>query len=445
MACLALPMLANGAHLKGVFHKVIIQNQTSSTALFVVNHEGDIQAVTAAPLRTSDRSFDIQIGRETGLLDKVVFFGNDGEFYPLYLADGDSLDLTVRDGNIAFRGKLSPENQFIAKWFGILKELRTLDYTMEGRKVTPARYREVLDSIAPLAGHLLENINTGNAKFDAEMKVLMPFYLQYDALMIFQNGIYYSKKAEYPQYLRNLFEHYKYDSMDVWNHFVMPTDLLINYSFGRETVYNFKQGVTAPMMMDLIQDDSLRAHFGLEALRRGYFFDQTDQVMKKYAYCFTDKKMAEEKDKLLIQYHVNQPGNDWVDFTYEDVNGKKRSLSDFIGKVVVVDVWATWCGPCKRELPHLEELEKQMKGKKVAFVSLSVDTDRQAWMKFVKERKLSGNQLISFNKGPITEAYKVNAVPRFMVFSKKGKTVSTDAPRPTTPDLKKMIEQELAK
>ena len=64
---------------------------------------------------------------------------------------------------------------------------------------------------------------------------------------------------------------------------------------------------------------------------------------------------------------------------------------------------------------------------------------------YIQEKKLKGIQLISFNKGPIVDIYKVNSIPRFMVFSKKGKTVSTDAPRPSTPDLKRMIEQELAK
>ncbi|MBQ6308242.1 MAG: TlpA family protein disulfide reductase, partial [Prevotella sp.] len=128
---------------------------------------------------------------------------------------------------------------------------------------------------------------------------------------------------------------------------------------------------------------------------------------------------------------------------YPDVTGKNHSLADYKGKVVVVDVWATWCMPCKAEIPHLEKLEKEMKGKDVVFISLSIDTDQAKWAQFIKEKALGGVQLITYNKGTIVDDYAVDAVPRFMVFSKQGKTVSTNAPRPSEPALKEMIEKAI--
>ena len=59
------------------------------------------------------------------------------------------------------------------------------------------------------------------------------------------------------------------------------------------------------------------------------------------------------------------------DFTYPDVTGKQVSLSDFRGKVVLIDVWATWCGPCNAEIPKLKELEKKLEGRNICFVSIS--------------------------------------------------------------------------
>ena len=142
---------------------------------------------------------------------------------------------------------------------------------------------------------------------------------------------------------------------------------------------------------------------------------------------------------------VNQPGYPYIDFAYEDVKGKKVKLSDYKGKVVVVDVWATWCTPCKKEIPYLEELQEDFNGQDVVFMSVSFDTDRAAWEKMISEKQMGGVQLISYRKGELVDEYETTAVPRFMVFDRKGNVVTTDAPRPSEPKLKRIIEDELHK
>ena len=78
---------------------------------------------------------------------------------------------------------------------------------------------------------------------------------------------------------------------------------------------------------------------------------------------------AQEKKEL-------KEGDQAPTFKYLDINGKEVSLSDLKGKYVYIDIWATWCGPCTGELPHLKELEKKMHGKKIVFVSISCDKDK---------------------------------------------------------------------
>ena len=95
---------------------------------------------------------------------------------------------------------------------------------------------------------------------------------------------------------------------------------------------------------------------------------------------------AQEKKEL-------KEGDQAPTFKYLDINGKEVSLSDLKGKYVYIDIWATWCGPCTGELPHLKELEKKMHGKKIVFVSISCDKDKAAWEKMVKEKGLEGVQL----------------------------------------------------
>ena len=118
-------------------------------------------------------------------------------------------------------------------------------------------------------------------------------------------------------------------------------------------------------------------------------------------------------------------------FRYRDVNGKIVTLKDLQGKYVYVDIWATWCGPCCMEIPHLKELERKMHGKKIVFVSISVDENRKKWQQFVKEKKMGGIQLNVEGNEKWVEAYHVDGIPRFILLDKKGKIVDADMTRPS--------------
>ena len=86
-----------------------------------------------------------------------------------------------------------------------------------------------------------------------------------------------------------------------------------------------------------------------------------------------------------------------------------------------------------------------MHGTDVVFLGVSVDEakDKQKWLDFIETEGLKGIQLLANGWSKITKDYKINGIPRFMVFDKKGNIVSADAPRPSNPELKKMLEAEL--
>ena len=126
-------------------------------------------------------------------------------------------------------------------------------------------------------------------------------------------------------------------------------------------------------------------------------------------------------------------------FKYTDINGKEVSLNDLKGKYVYIDVWATWCGPCKAELPHLKELEKKMHGKKIVFVSISCDKDKAAWEKMVKEKELGGVQLHNGGDQEFMKAYLITGIPRFILLDKKGKIVNAKMTRPSNPETEKTL------
>ncbi|MGI9526039.1 MAG: TlpA family protein disulfide reductase [Weeksellaceae bacterium] len=132
-------------------------------------------------------------------------------------------------------------------------------------------------------------------------------------------------------------------------------------------------------------------------------------------------------------------------FAMENINGDMVKLSDFEGKYVYIDVWATWCGPCKREIPALKELEKDYHGKNIVFVSMSVDAlkDKEKWAKFVKNEDLQGVQIFAENswKSDFVTAYEIQGIPRFILVDPQGMIVSPDAPRPSDKSLRELFNE----
>lgn len=131
-------------------------------------------------------------------------------------------------------------------------------------------------------------------------------------------------------------------------------------------------------------------------------------------------------------------------FNYENHKGGNTKLEDFKGKYVYIDMWATWCGPCRAEIPHLKNLEKEMHGKNIEFVSISIDPakDKEKWKKFVTEKELGGVQLMAdkdWNSQFVLD-YAIQGIPRFILIDPNGKIVNADAPRPSSKEIKELLK-----
>jgi thiol-disulfide isomerase/thioredoxin len=127
------------------------------------------------------------------------------------------------------------------------------------------------------------------------------------------------------------------------------------------------------------------------------------------------------------------------DFEYENHKGGKTKLSALKGKYVYIDTWATWCGPCRQEIPHLAKVEEKYHGKNIEFVSVSIDAqkDHDKWKKFVDEKQLKGVQVMADKdwNSEWAQAYGIQSIPRFILIGPDGKVIDADAPRPSDPQL----------
>lgn len=135
--------------------------------------------------------------------------------------------------------------------------------------------------------------------------------------------------------------------------------------------------------------------------------------------------------KKYERWDLSRPGKRSPGFRAPDVDGKEYTLADFRGKYVYIDMWATWCGPCKREMPYLKALEEEFKDAEIVFVGLSVDKDKAAWENMVRQGGLTGVQLYLGTGSRFQEGYRVEAIPRFILLDKEGVIISNDMSRPS--------------
>jgi len=101
------------------------------------------------------------------------------------------------------------------------------------------------------------------------------------------------------------------------------------------------------------------------------------------------------------------------------LDGKTYKLSDLKGKVVLIDFWATWCGPCREELPIIEKLHREFKDKNLVVLGIS-NEGRDTIEKFLKNNPLTFPILLD-EKGKVAKSYRVVAIPRLLLIDKTGK------------------------
>lgn len=438
MLAMGSMVMGQGSILKGKFTKKVNSNTYANTVYLLKPVNGEMMTVAAAVLSRDEHKFTMNVDA-TGL-DSLRYVAAGNEFYPVYLHKGEELEIEAKDGEIVYSGKLNAENTVLANWQKQIWPVRKFTFMKNVSEVPDKQYATTVDSLVKPVEAFVKAINTGNKSFDREMKYLFPYAFTYEVLGPFSVGYEVKGRENYPKYLQTAFASEKFADKNIWS-LPFGFQYMINFGFAKYFLYNGKMGMAADFIIPDIASPELRASFIMKHLENGMAnnsknFEENDKYLLTAAQ---HAKMEAFKKNAAMK----KPGGSWIDFSYTDIDGKTRNLSDYLGKVVVVDVWATWCPPCIKEQPALEELEKSFEGKDVVFISLSVDTDKQKWADWVRNKNLSGVQLFTNNQGPIITDYKVSQIPQFMVFDKAGKTVAFDAPRPSTPALKSMIQSKI--
>lgn len=167
-----------------------------------------------------------------------------------------------------------------------------------------------------------------------------------------------------------------------------------------------------------------------------------NEYFKKYMNYSTNADNKKEIQGLYNKLKLTAKGQPSPKFNnLEDYKGKKVSLDDLTGKgkYVYIDVWATWCSFCKKEIPLLKRFEQQFHDKNIEFVSLNVDkaANKEKWKQTIVDREMGGVQLFAGKTEKqlqFTQDYLIKGLPRFILIDPDGNIVSANAPRPSDGD-----------
>jgi thiol-disulfide isomerase/thioredoxin len=138
-------------------------------------------------------------------------------------------------------------------------------------------------------------------------------------------------------------------------------------------------------------------------------------------------------NKTIEEWEAISPGTEVPDFVFTDITGKQMKLSDLSAKLVYIDVWATWCGPCLREHPYWDALLAEYNEKDIEFLTISIDNTRDPWEKMIKEKEMTGNNWFADNawQSDLAKYFMIRGIPRFLLLDGERKIVDPSAERPS--------------
>ncbi|WP_111709919.1 TlpA family protein disulfide reductase [Lutibacter citreus] len=380
-------------------------------------------------------------------LEKPTYFQIGRTF--LYLSPGDSLvaNLDTRDRSFAsYKGIGEEANNYLTNVpypkGGSFWGDREISSKIKTYKEVPEAFKKSFDNrMNELSG--LTNVSEDfkqlektRSKFDYVNSLGNTFYLYYGNVRkgeITQEEMA-SKMEEANKYLTT----FKKPFLDDYNN----TDYLQLEVF-QNILYllkdeDFRKKLELPELNTTLKEYTITSEL-LNELKYNGYSNQLAEKLKEGAEKVTDPNYAAVLQDVQKAYETITKGKPASDLTFTKLDGSKINLSDYKGKVIVLDLWATWCGPCMQEKPFFEALEKEYHGNEnVELISLSIDTEK-VWNKYFEKNKIAGNQL-QINRSQLTN-YKVAGIPRFFVIDKNFNIVDVFAPLPSSGNLEKLIKQ----
>ena len=430
-----------------------------------VTVSGKIENSTVNSIEVSRGEFSKKIPVDSERITDTLYIDENGfynlnigrDYISIYLEKGGNLsfsaDANEIDKTIVFEGSIAAENNFLA-WKALIKE-KVLGSRNDGYKLDEDAFVETLDNYMDTLDSSLLNKSLSDVFVALEKK-----NLTFEKVYLLNNYERYHRYSTRDMEFK-VSDNYTKNLEDLWAGIDFNNEVdyrnsqdfqnLLNPGYRSDVAEKIRNGGDYGDVLlndyipgipnEYIRNSIMKGHYGV-VLRAD---NNLDANYKR----FMDLSTNEDHKKIYTEFYNKKkkitPGQPSPVFDYENYNGGTTSLNDLRGKYVYVDVWATWCGPCKAEIPYLQEVEKEYHNKNIAFVSISIDDkeDYQKWRDFVKEKDLGGIQLVADKDwdSDFVTGYQINGIPRFVLIDPDGNIVTSDAPRPSNKALKDLFSE----
>lgn len=377
---------------------------------------------------------------------------------PVYFGNKDSLFLKIktdsRSSRVTTSGNRIPENEYLRNNRGGRGNEDNWYLENYGYEQTPKAYaREVMR----LWNGDIENVNNfktadnlkpGNDFIALQKKLLSLYYLRLlDSRYAQWFKIYHPNETlEYPKTVEAIRNAVSYNDSTLIS-YAQYRDNISDYYQEKHKLSRFNDSAYISKLSTVLPAGTVRDFLIYnklkEAIGRTRDSARREMLITEYVPLISQQKIQQQ---ILAQHSLLKSlgrGRPAPDFITTALNKDTFSLKNFQGKYVVIDVWATWCGPCRVQSPSFELLAEQYANPSVSFVALSIDDNKWAWQSEANEKSSRVMQLHLNDKNIFGQAYGIEYIPRYILLGPDGKIINAQMPEPNNRLFEEILRREI--